>query len=135
MFKYVFILLITTLSLNVKAQKVTVSKLTDAKFNPKAIDVEPQFPGGSKAFYRYISKNIAYDKDAEAKDMQGTVTVSIAIEKDGSITDVKIINGVSDIVDKEVVRVISASPAWKPGMQHGVPIKVRYTFKIALTAK
>jgi len=134
MLKYIFILLITTLSFQLKAQQVTVSKLTDAKFNPKAIDVEPQFPGGAKAFYRYISKNIAYDKDAQPKDMQGVVTVSIAIEKDGSITDVKIINGVSNIVDKEVVRVISASPQWKPGKQHGMPIKVRYTFKIQLTA-
>ncbi|EHQ31148.1 TonB family protein [Mucilaginibacter paludis DSM 18603] len=132
--KYLLILLITTLPYTLRAQRVTVTKIPENKINNKALDVEPKFPGGAKAFYKYISKNIAYDKDAEAKDMQGIVTISMAIEKDGRITDVKVVKGVSDIVDKEVVRVISSSPMWKPGMQHGAPIKVRYTFKIALTA-
>jgi protein TonB len=102
------------------------------KITPKAIDVEPQFPGGTKAFYRYISKNIAYEKDAKATDMNGIVTVSMAIEPSGHVSEVQIINGVSDIVDREIVRVITTSPVWKPGMQHGIPIKVRSTFKIEL---
>lgn len=134
MTKYIFIALLSALSLNLKAQKVTVTKVAENKVNTRAIDVEPQFPGGTKAFYKYISKNIAYDKDAQATDMQGIVTVSMAIEKDGHISDVKIIKGVSDIVDKETVRVISESPLWKPGKQHGNPIKVYYTFKIQLSA-
>lgn len=119
--------------LSLKAQKVTVTKLPNNTLNYKAIDVEPQFPGGAKAFYKYIAKNIGYDKDAKVTDMQGTVTVSMAIEPDGRITDAQIVNGVSPIVDKEVLRVINASPKWKPGKQHGNPIKVRYTFRIALS--
>jgi TonB family protein len=133
MIKSAFILLVIALPLSLRAQKVTVTKLPSDKLNYKAIDVEPQFPGGTKAFYKYIAKNIAYDKGAQASDMQGTVTVSMAIETDGRISDAQIVNGVSDIVDKEVLRVINASPTWKPGKQHGKPIKVRYTFKIALS--
>ena len=54
----------------------------------------------------------------------------MAIEKDGRITEVRILKGVSDVMDKETLRVINASPRWKPGMQHGNPIRVRYTFNI-----
>jgi TonB family protein len=133
MTKYTYILLALLLPLGLKAQKVTVSKVSSSKINAKAIDVEPSFPGGTKAFYKYISKNIAYEKDAKATDMQGTVTVSMAIETDGSISEAQITSGVSDVVDREVLRVINASPKWKPGMQHGRPIKVRYTFKIQLS--
>jgi len=135
MTKYTFITLLTLLPFTLKAQKVTVAKVSGKSINPKAIDVEPKFPGGTKAFYNYISKNIAYDKDATVNDMKGTISVSMAIEKDGRITDAQIVSGASPIVDKEVLRVINASPLWKPGMQHGSPIKVRYTFKIELTTK
>lgn len=114
------------------AQQVTVARVSSIKINPKAIDVEPHFPGGTKAFYNYISKNIAYDKDAQAADMNGIVTVSMAIESTGHISEVQIITGASDVVNKEILRVITASPNWKPGMQHGVAIKVRSTFKIEL---
>lgn len=131
--KYLIVLLISALPIGLMAQKVTVTKVSSLKVNAKAIDVEPSFPGGAKAFYKYISKNIAYDKNATVKDMQGDVTVSMAIEPDGRITDAQIVSGVSDIVDKEVLRVINASPLWKPGKQRGVPIKVRYTFKIVLS--
>ncbi|RKR83604.1 TonB family protein [Mucilaginibacter gracilis] len=133
MTRFIFALLLFTVPFNSIAQKVTVTKLSDSKFNNKAIDFEPQFPGGAKAFYKYISKNIAYDKDAKVKDMQGAVTVSMAIETDGRITDAQITSGISPIVDKEVLRVINASPLWKPGKQHGKPVKVRYTFKIVLS--
>jgi len=133
MTKYALITITLLLPLSLKAQKVTVTKISSTKVNAKAIDVEPSFPGGTKAFYKYISKNIAYDKGAKATDMQGTVTVSMAIETDGSISEAQITTGVSDIVDREVLRVINASPKWKPGLQHGTPIKVRYTFKIQLS--
>ena len=134
MIKYLLLpisLLIASLSL--KAQKVTVTKISRDKVYAKAIDVEPEFPGGAKAFYKYISKSIAYNKGVRPEDMQGVVTISMAIEKDGRITDVTMLKGVSDEVDREVTRIISTSPKWKPGMQKGQPIKVRYTFKIQLT--
>lgn len=131
--KHLFVLLALISPLGLMAQKVTVTNLSSTQVNAKAIDTEPSFPGGTKAFYKYITKNIAYDKDATAKDMQGTVTVSMAIEKDGHITEAQVVSGVSDIVDKEVLRVINASPLWKPGKQHGMAIKVRYTFKIVLS--
>ena len=112
-----------------KAQTVNVVKTGPAP-TVKAIDVEPEFPGGTKAFYRYISKNATFPPDVDPALLEGTVTLSMAIEKDGSIADVKILKGLSDVIDNETIRVLSTSPRWKPGMQQGNPITVRYTFNI-----
>ena len=125
--KYLPALLLTLLVFTAKAQTVNVVKTGPAP-TVKAIDVEPEFPGGTKAFYKYISKNATFPPDVDPALLEGTVTLSIAIEKDGSITDVRILKGLSDVMDNETIRVISASPRWKPGMQHGNPIRVRYTF-------
>jgi len=62
--------------------------------------------------------------------MNGSVTLAMAIEKDGSIKDIKIVNGLSEVMNKETIRLMSASPKWKLGMQGGQPIRVRYTFTI-----
>lgn len=113
-----------------KAQTVTVTKHANTALNFKAIDVEPQFPGGAKAFNKYLSKNVGYPVNANSEEMNGSVTLAMAIEKDGTITDVKIVKGLSDVMDKETIRLMNASPKWKPGMQSGQPIRVRYTFTI-----
>lgn len=113
-----------------RAQTVTVTKHANTALNFKAIDVEPQFPGGAKAFNKYLSKNVVYPDNAGAKDMNGSVTLAMAIEKDGTIKDIKIVNGLSEVMDKETIRLMNASPKWKPGMQGGQPIRVRYTFTI-----
>ena len=127
--KYLIITLLI-LPLYLKAQKVTVIKNPTGSFSGKAIEVEPQFPGGSKAFYNYITNNVEYAPGINAKDLQGRMVVTIAIDKDGSISDVKIVKGITDVIDRETVRIISISPKWKPGTLHGIPIKVRYTFSI-----
>ncbi|OCX53466.1 hypothetical protein BEL04_03960 [Mucilaginibacter sp. PPCGB 2223] len=113
-----------------KAQTVTVTKHANTALNFKAIDVEPQFPGGAKAFNKYLSKNVIYPVNASSQEMNGSVTLAMAIEKDGTITDIKIINGLSEVMDRETIRLMAASPKWKPGMQRGQPIRVRYTFTI-----
>jgi len=131
--KYLFFPILLVFPFFLKAQTVTVSKHANTALNFKAIDVEPQFPGGTKAFNKYLSKNVIYPDNATSQDMNGSVTLAMAIEKDGSITDIKIVKGLSEVMDRETIRLMSASPKWKPGMQRNQPIRVRYTFTINYT--
>ena len=130
MTKYIFLSLCFLLPVLLKAQTVTVTKHANTDLHNKAIDVEPQFPGGAKAFNKYLSKNVSYPDDATAQDMHGSVTLTMSVEKDGSITDIKIITGESELMNKETIRLMTQSPKWKPGMAHGQPIRVRSTFTI-----
>lgn len=82
---------------------------------------EPHFPGGLKNFYIYLSKNTHYPITAVKNHIEGKVYLIFAIEKDGSIGDIKVIRGVSKDVDAEAVRVLRNSPKWIPGTHHGKP--------------
>ncbi|MBW4889611.1 energy transducer TonB [Mucilaginibacter sp. HMF5004] len=129
MTRYFPLLLLFLFSSALKAQTINVIK-TGPPPAIKAIDVEPEFPGGTKAFYKYISKSITFPADVDPEQVQGIITLSMAIEKDGSLTDIKILKGLTETMDVETLRIMKASPRWKPGMQHGNPIRVRYTFNI-----
>jgi TonB family protein len=129
MIKYTSILLLSIFSFAVKAQTVNIVKTGPAP-TIKAIDVEPEFPGGTKAFYKYISKSITFPADVDPQQVQGSVILSMAIEKDGRLTDIKILKGLTETMDTETLRIMNACPRWKPGMQHNEPIRVRYTFNI-----
>jgi len=89
----------------------------------------PVFQGDITA---YLSKNIRYPKKARKKNIEGSVYVSFIVEKDGSVSNVKIIRSVEGgkSLDKEAVRVVSHMPKWKPGMQSGEPVRVQYTLPI-----
>lgn len=88
----------------------------------------PQFPGGS--VQRWISKNVKYPILAQENGIQGKVFIQFVIEKDGSITDVKVMRGVDASLDKEAIRVVKSMPKWKPGKQRGKPVRVSYTLPI-----
>ena len=127
--KYIPIIALLLLASLSKAQTINIIKTGPAP-TVKAIDVEPEYPGGTKAFYKYISDHVSFPADVDPAKLQGIMTISMAIEKDGRLTDFQIIKGVSDVMDKETIRVIASAPHWKPGMQHGEPIRVRYTYNI-----
>jgi hypothetical protein len=98
----------------------------------KYIKVEhaPEFPGGVNKFMLFIKKNLKLPANAE--DITGKETVSFVIEKDGSVTEVKVTSGLSADIDKEVVRVISLSPKWHPGIQNGKQVRVAYSVVIPI---
>jgi TonB family protein len=129
MAKYFYTLFIVLFVFTAQAQTVNVVKTGPAPA-VKAIDVEPEFPGGTKAFYKYISNSITFPADVDPAQVQGIVTLSMAIEKDGRLTDIKILKGLTETMDTETMRIMNACPRWKPGMQHNEPIRVRYTFNI-----
>lgn len=88
----------------------------------------PMFPGGN--VQKWIAKNVKYPVLAMENGIQGKVYIKFVIERDGSITDVKVLRGVDASLDKEAVRVVKAMPKWKPGKQRGKPVRVSYTLPI-----
>ena len=105
----------------------------DTLDNPifEVVEHMPEFPdGGMSALMEYLSKNIKYPEAAMKKGTQGRATVQFVVEKDGSITNVKILRGIDPELDKEAIRVISAMPKWKPGTQRGEAVRVRFTVPV-----
>lgn len=95
----------------------------------------PSFKGGLKAFYDYFGKSIKYPKLAKKNNITGTVVVSFVIDKDGSITDIKVLKGIGFGCDEEAIRVLENAPKWNPGKQRGVPVKVSMTLPIKFAMK
>ena len=97
----------------------------------EVVEHMPEFTGGGMpALMEYLSKNIKYPEAAMKKGTQGRATVQFVVEKDGSITNVKILRGIDPELNKEAVRVISAMPKWKPGTQKGEAVRVKYTVPV-----
>lgn len=97
----------------------------------EVVEQMPEFPnGGMAGLMQYLSKNIKYPTIAQENETQGRVTVQFVVNKDGSIVDAKVLRGVDPYLDKEAVRVIMGMPKWKPGMQRGKPVRVKYTVPV-----
>lgn len=97
----------------------------------EVVEHMPEFTGGGMpALMEYLSKNIKYPEAAMKKGIQGRGIVQFVVEKDGSITNVKILRSVDLELDKEAVRVVSAMPKWKPGTQRGEAVRVRFTVPV-----
>lgn len=93
----------------------------------QVVEDMPAFPGNVT---KWIAKNVNYPVLAMENGIQGKVFIQFVIEKDGSITDVKVSRGVDASLDKEAVRVVKSMPKWKPGKQRGKPVRVSYTLPI-----
>lgn len=95
------------------------------------VEEMPEFPGGENALRSYIAKSIKYPIIAQENGIQGKVYVSFVVDKDGGISDAKIVRNVDPSLDKEALRVINSLPKWKPGKQRGKPVRVAYTVPIS----
>ena len=89
-------------------------------------EVMPEFPGGEQAMMQCVADNVKYPQEAIDKEISGRVMVGFVVEKDGSISDVKVVKGIGGGCDEEAVRVVNAMPKWKPGMDKGKPVRVSY---------
>jgi len=96
----------------------------------EVVEQMPEFPnGGMAGLMQYLSKN-KYPTIAQENGTQGRVTVQFVVNRDGSIVDAKVLRGVDPYLDKEAIRVISSMPKWKPGMQRGKAVRVKYTVPV-----
>jgi TonB family protein len=94
------------------------------------VETMPQFPGGEEARIKYMINAIKYPEAAKKQQLQGTVYVSFIVEKDGSISDTKVLRGIGKLCDEEAIRVIEAMPKWTPGLQNGKTVRVKFTIPI-----
>lgn len=94
------------------------------------VEVQPEFPGGFAALNKYLSQNIVYPQIAADNGVHGKVIVGFVVEKDGSISQIKVLRGVDPELDKEAMRVVKSMPKWKPGQQQGRPVRARFTLPV-----
>lgn len=102
-----------------------------------SVEEFPSFPGGMEKFYGFLRKELVYPPIPRENGTQGRVVVSFVVEKDGSLTDIKIARGVSGIggddLGAEAIRILKRSPKWTPGKQNGRPVRVAYNMPISFT--
>lgn len=96
----------------------------------EVVEQMPTFPGGMSALMQYLSRNIKYPAVAEEIGIQGRVICSFVVERDGSVSDIRIAKSVDPSLDKEAIRVVSAMPKWIPGRQNGQSVRVKYTLPV-----
>ena len=94
------------------------------------VEQMPSFPGGPSALMQYLNSNIKYPVVAEENGVQGRVVCTFVVEKDGSITDVRVVKSVDPSLDKEAIRVVKSMPKWIPGKQNGSAVRVKYTVPV-----
>jgi len=94
------------------------------------VEAMPGFPGGEAARIKYLNNNIKYPQMARESGIQGRVFVTFVVEKDGSVTDVRVLRGIGGGCDEEAIRVIKNMPKWQPGKQRGKPVRVQFNMPI-----
>ena len=95
------------------------------------VEEKPSFQGGdANQFSKWVNSRLVYPEIAKENGVQGRVTLQFTVEKDGTVTKVKVLRGVDPSLDKEAVRVVSMSPKWKPGKQRDRAVPVTYTFPV-----
>jgi periplasmic protein TonB len=123
--KILFTLIASVALLTAKAQTSTADTTVYS-----VVEKLPEFPGGMNTFNRYLQDNIHYPAVAKQHGTHGRVLLTLVIEKDGSVSHVKVSKGVSPEIDREAVRVVMASPKWAPGMEKGKVVRVSYTLPV-----
>jgi protein TonB len=96
----------------------------------EVVENMPEYPGGMAALMQFLSKNIKYPTIAQENGTQGRVIVQFVVNRDGSIVDPVVVRSVDPYLDKEALRVIATMPKWKPGMQRGKAVRVKYTVPV-----
>ena len=94
------------------------------------VEEDPEFPGGIDSLYAFIRRNLHYPEEAWNNKIEGTVYVTFSIEKDGSVTNVKVLRDIGGGCGAEAVRVVKLMPKWKPGKQRGIPVRTQFNLPI-----
>ena len=124
-------LIVFLVSINLIAAAQDTSKVKTEEPILDFADIEPEYPGGQAAMQQFIQSHVIYPESSREMNEQGTVYVQFVVNLDGSITEVRVLKGVSDSLDAEAIRVIKLMPNWKPGMQAGKAARLRHIIPIA----
>jgi protein TonB len=131
--RYFLVVLLALASISLKAQTTQKDSAANAGRDTTKeiwmpVDVEPEPKNGIQGVAMFIEKNFKKPKDS--KEAQGRVIVQFVVEKDGSLSNIKVMKGLTPTIDKEVTRVMGLLPKWNPGMAGGQPARVQYTFPV-----
>jgi len=117
-----------------KSSQAVATKTTPAQADTSKIfnivEKMPEYPGGINALMHYLATNIKYPAEARKAGIQGKVFVNFIVEKDGSISHVKVLKGIGYGCDKEAVKAVENMPRWIPGQQKGKPVRVEYNLPV-----
>ncbi len=95
------------------------------------VEQKPEFPGGDKELFKYVQATIKYPTEAYEQKIEGRVILQFVVEKDGSISNVKVVRHVHPLLDEEAVHVIENMPKWEPGRQRGKAVRVQCTVPVS----
>lgn len=96
---------------------------------------QASFPGGKKAWTKFLQKNLTYPNKAKRMGLSGTVFLSFVVNKEGAMSDIRVIREVGGGCDEEALRVIGLSPKWNPGLQRGRPVKSRMNIRVVFSLR
>jgi TonB family protein len=94
------------------------------------VEKMPEFPGGEKALNRFLNDSLQYPDAARESGIQGTVYLSFIVNKDGSVTNARVLRGIGGGCDEEAIRVVKSMPNWLPGKQRGKPVRVQFNLPV-----
>lgn len=114
----------------IPAMQANPVDMRDKPLDFHVVERLPEYPGGMSAFVQWLTKNLCYPITAQRRKVQGTVLVAFIINKDGSITDLKVIKSASAELDREALRVLRMMPKWKPGEDHGKPCRTYFSIPV-----
>lgn len=95
----------------------------------------PNYPGGDKGLFKFISETVTYPQEAKDKGIEGVTYISYVVEKDGSVSSLKIVRGSNPYLDKEALRVVGSLGGFDPGRQNGEPVRVSFILPIRFELK
>lgn len=101
----------------------------------EAPEVMPEYPGGLEKLMEFLRISVKYPVEAQKSKIEGRSVVGFIVEKDGSISNVNITRSSHPLLDQEAIRVVNEMPTWKPGMQKGKPVRVKFNLPIYFRLK
>ena len=114
-----------------KEEEVKEEEVEEEAIPFQLVEEKPSFNGGdANEFSKWVNSKLVYPEIAKENGVSGRVTLQFTVEANGRVTNVKVLRGVDESLDKEAVRVVSSSPKWKPGKQRDRAVKVTYTFPV-----
>ena len=99
------------------------------------VEQMPSFPGGSQKLKEFIEENLRYPKELEESCVQGRVIVRFIVERNGKLSNVKVVKSVDPVLDKEALRIVKLMPRWIPGRQNGITVRVKCYIPIIFRLK
>jgi TonB family protein len=121
-----------TIQIGVEVNKAAATMATDASIGKiyNAVEVQPTFPGGQRAFDNFIITHLQYPAEAKQRGVSGRVFVQFVVETDGTLSNLLVLRDPGAGLGPEAIRILKLSPNWKPGMQRGKTLRVQYTVPV-----